>query len=107
VASDSSTFVYFDPPYRPLSKTANFTSYSKFEFGDEAQKRLAEYYTLLSKKKAKLMLSNSDPKNENMEDYFFEDLYKSFRIERVDATRMINSNSSKRGKIKELIIINY
>jgi DNA adenine methylase len=104
---DSSTFVYFDPPYRPLSKTASFTSYSKFEFGDDAQKRLAEYYALLSKKNAKLMLSNSDPKNENSEDRFFEDLYGKFRIERVDATRMINSNSDKRGKIKELVIMNY
>jgi len=106
---DSSTFVYFDPPYRPLSKTASFTSYSKFEFGDEAQKRLAEYFTLLSKKEAKLMLSKSDPKNENPDDHFFEELYKhkDFRIERVDAARMINSNSSKRGKIKELVIMNY
>lgn len=104
---DSSTLVYFDPPYRPLSKTASFTSYSKFEFGDETQKRLAEYYASLSKINAKLMLSNSDPKNENPDDHFFEDLYKGFRIERVDASRMINSNSSKRGKIKELVIMNY
>jgi DNA adenine methylase len=104
---DSSTFVYFDPPYRPSNKTASFTSYSKFEFGDEAQKRLAEYYALLSKKKAKLMLSNSDPKNENPDDHFFEDLYKEFRIERVDASRMINSDGKKRGKIKELVIVNY
>lgn len=104
---DASTFVYFDPPYRPISKTASFNSYSKFEFGDEAQKRLAEYYALLSKKKAKLMLSNSDPKNEDPDDHFFEDLYKGFRIERVDASRNINSKASKRGKIKELVIINY
>ena len=104
---DSSTFVYFDPPYRPISKTASFNSYSKFEFGDEAQKRLAEYYALLSKKKAKLMLSNSDPKNEDPDDHFFEDLYIDFRVERVDASRNINSNASKRGKIKELVIVNY
>jgi len=104
---DSSTFVYFDPPYRPLNKTSNFTSYSRLEFGDEEQKRLAEYFASLSKKKAKLMLSNSDPKNENPEDHFFEDLYKRFRIERVDASRMINSDASKRGKIKELVIMNY
>lgn len=104
---DVNTFVYFDPPYRPISKTAHFTSYSKFEFGDEAQKRLAEYYVLLSKKGAKLMLSNSDPKNENLSDNFFEDLYNGFYIERVDATRMINSNSTKRGKITELVIKNY
>jgi DNA adenine methylase len=104
---DDKTFVYFDPPYRPISKTASFTSYSKYDFGDESQRRLADYYALLSKKGAKLMLSNSDPKNENPEDHFFEDLYKNFRIERVDASRMINSDSSKRGKIKELVILNY
>lgn len=104
---DGNTFVYFDPPYRPISKTASFTSYSRFDFGDEAQKRLAEYYSSLGKKGAKLMLSNSDPKNENPDDHFFEDLYKAFRIERVNAARMINSDSTKRGKIKELVIMNY
>lgn len=104
---DKNTFVYFDPPYRPISKTASFTSYSKFDFGDESQKRLAEYFAQLSKKSAKLMLSNSDPKNENPDDHFFEDLYKEFRIERVDASRMINSNANRRGKIKELVIVNY
>lgn len=104
---DSNTFVYFDPPYRPISKTASFTSYSKFEFDDEAQKRLAEYYARLDKQGARLMLSNSDPKNENPDDHFFEDLYKDFHIERVNASRMINSDSTKRGKIKELVIMNY
>ena len=101
------TFVYFDPPYRPISKTASFTSYSKYDFNDEAQKRLAKYFCLLSKRSAKLMLSNSDPKNENPDDHFFEELYKKFHIERVDASRMINSDSTKRGKIKELVIMNY
>jgi len=104
---DEQTFVYFDPPYRPISKTASFTSYSKFDFGEETQKRLAEYFALLSQKGAKLMLSNSDPKNENPDDHFFEDLYRGFRIERVDASRMINCDGSKRGKIKELVIVNY
>jgi DNA adenine methylase len=105
--ADDHTFVYFDPPYRPISKTANFTSYSKSDFGEDSQKRLAQYFSFLSKKGAKLMLSNSDPKNENPNDHFFEDLYKDFRIERVDASRMINSNGNKRGKIKELVILNY
>ena len=104
---DEHAFVYFDPPYRPISKTANFTSYSKFDFGEETQKRLAEYFALLSQKGAKLMLSNSDPKNENPDDHFFEDLYKEFNIERIDASRMINCDGSKRGKIKELVIVNY
>jgi DNA adenine methylase len=53
------------------------------------------------------MLSNSDPKNEDPNDHFFEDLYEGFHIKRVDASRMINSDSSKRGKIKELVIMNY
>jgi DNA adenine methylase len=104
---DPHTFIYFDPPYRPISKTASFTSYSKYDFGDEAQERLADYYRLLAEKRAKLMLSNSDPKNENPDDHFFEDLYKSFHIERVDAARMINCDGNKRGKIKELVIMNY
>lgn len=104
---DEYTFVYFDPPYRPISKTSSFTSYSKFDFGEVEQKRLAEYYQLLSKKNAKLMLSNSDPQNQDINDFFFENLYKNFRIEKVDASRMINSDGNKRGKIKELIILNY
>lgn len=105
VSSDS--FVYFDPPYRPISKTASFTSYSKFDFNDVAQLRLASFYRLLHRKGAKLMLSNSDPQNENPEDHFFEDAYKDFRIERVMANRMINSKAERRGKISELLIMNY
>lgn len=104
---DKDTFIYFDPPYRPISKTASFTSYSKFDFGENEQKRLAEYFSFLSRKGARLMLSNSDPKNENPEDHFFEYLYYEFRIERVDAARMINCDGNKRGKIKELVIVNY
>ncbi len=65
------TFVYFDPPYRPISKTANFTSYSRFDFDDAAQLRLAFFYRQLDDKGAKLMLSNSDPKNESPDDQFF------------------------------------
>ncbi len=72
---DAGTFVYFDPPYRPISKTSNFTSYSKYEFDDNAQLRLASFYRLLNQKGACLMLSNSDPKNENPNDNFFENAY--------------------------------
>lgn len=104
---DENTFVYFDPPYRPLSKTAYFSAYSKFKFGDNSQIRLAEYFTLLSGKGARLMLSNSEPKNENPDDHFFEELYKGFNIQRVYVNRTINSGTNKRGKIKELVITNY
>lgn len=101
------TFVYFDPPYRPISTTSSFTSYSKHYFGDEEQRRLAEFYRKLDAKGAKLMLSNSDPKNENAQDHFFEKLYAGFKIKRVEASRMINADATKRGKIKELLIMNY
>jgi DNA adenine methylase len=101
------TFVYFDPPYRPISKTASFKSYSRFDFDDDEQTRLAEFYRQLDSKGAKLMLSNSDPQNQTPDDDFFEQLYKGLKINRVNATRMINSDASKRGAITELLITNY
>ncbi|NEP59037.1 MAG: DNA adenine methylase [Symploca sp. SIO2G7] len=102
------SFIYFDPPYRPLSKTANFTSYSKSNFDDMQQTRLANFFKQLHKNyDVKMMLSNSEPKNENPEDSFFEDLYQEFKIHRVSANRMINSNAQKRGIIAELVITNY
>jgi len=100
------TFVYFDPPYRPLSPTASFTSYSKEDFGNEDQIRLAEFCKKINERGAKFLLSNSDPKNENPEDHFFEDKYKGFVIDRVKANRAINCKSAGRGKINELIITN-
>lgn len=104
---NENTFVYFDPPYRPLSVTSGFTSYTKEDFNDENQKELAEYYNKLNLKNAKLMLSNSNPKNVNTKDNFFEDIYKGFVINEVSAKRMINSNAKGRGKISELLITNY
>lgn len=101
------SFVYFDPPYRPLSTTASFTNYSKDGFDDSEQKRLAEFFASCDRKNAKLMLSNSDPKNINPEDNFFDELYAQYTIERVPAKRMINSDASKRGAIKEIIVMNY
>lgn len=101
------TFVYFDPPYRPLSVTSGFTSYTKEDFKDENQKELAQYYNKLSLKNAKLMLSNSNPKNVNKNDNFFEDIYKGFYINEVSAKRIINSNAKGRGEISELLITNY
>ena len=104
---DENTFVYFDPPYRPLSVTSGFTSYTKEDFNDENQKELANYYNKLNLKNAKLMLSNSNPKNININDNFFENIYKGFNINEVSAKRMINSNAKGRGEISELLITNY
>lgn len=104
---DSNTFVYFDPPYRPISNTSNFNSYSHQTFDDSEQLRLRDFFRKLDKKGAFLLLSNSDPKNKNPEDDFFEKLYADYRIERVKANRHINSNSLKRNSINELLIMNY
>lgn len=104
---DTNTFVYFDPPYRPLSITSGFTSYTKEDFNDENQKELSDFYKELDLKNAKLMLSNSNPKNTNKEDNFFEDIYKGFNINEVSAKRMINSKAQGRGEISELLITNY
>lgn len=104
---DKSTFIYFDPPYRPLSDTSHFVSYSKGEFDDENQKQLAHTFRSLDKQNVKLLLSNSDPKNTVMDDEFFDDLYSGFNIQRVSANRSINSNPNRRGNITELLITNY
>lgn len=104
---DERTFVYFDPPYRPLTETSNFTSYTEQLFGDDAQKELAHFVSLMHNKKAKIVVSNSDPKNADASDDFFDTLYAEHRIRRVEATRMINSNSAARGKINELLICNF
>lgn len=104
---DDRTFVYFDPPYRPISSTANFTGYSQNIWHDSEQLRLRDFFAELDSKGAKLLLSNSDPKNENINDNFFEDAYNAYKIERVKAARKINCNASKRGQINELLIMNY
>ncbi|NCA92792.1 DNA adenine methylase [bacterium] len=103
---DKDTFVYIDPPYRPISVTSAFTSYNSDIFDDNEQIRLAKFIDNIDKVGAKIVLSNSDPKNINPEDAFFDDLYKNYQINRVEATRMINSKSDGRGKIKELLICN-
>lgn len=103
---DSETFVYLDPPYRPLTQTSAFTSYSENNFSDKEQLELGKFITEISSKGAKVLASNSDPKNTNKEDNFFDDLYSNFEIERITASRMINSNAKKRGAISELLISN-
>ncbi|MEB3181385.1 MAG: DNA adenine methylase [Nostocaceae cyanobacterium] len=104
---DNNTLVYLDPPYRPISNTANFNSYSQQSFNDSEQLRLRDFFQKLDKKGAFVLLSNSDPKNENLNDNFFEKAYAAYRIERVKAKRSINSNASNRKAIDELLIMNY
>ena len=105
--ANSKTFVYFDPPYRPISKTSNFTGYIANGFSDDEQRRLRNIFVSLDKLGSNVMLSNSDPKNLDLNDHFFDELYKDFTIERLNATRMINCNAAKRDLIKEILITNY
>lgn len=106
-AADKHCFVYFDPPYRPLSITSNFCSYCEGGFDDNEQRRLADCCRTLDVKSARWLLSNSDPKGVCPEDVFFERLYQGFHIQSVQANRMLNSNPDKRGKLSELLISNY
>ncbi len=97
---------YFDPPYKPISKTSSFTTYTKEDFDDSDQLRLSLFCDKLDKLGHTFILSNSDIKNIDQSDDFFDNLYDNFEIKRVDASRMINSKGDKRGKISELIITN-
>lgn len=104
---DKHTFVYFDPPYRPLTETANFTAYTEDSFNDDEQIALAHFVDKMTDKGAKVLVSNSDPKNMNISDDFFDNIYSEYKIKRVEANRMINCKSEARGKIKELLISNF
>lgn len=101
------TFVYLDPPYRPLDATSSFTAYAKGDFNDDDQRQLAEFCHRLTDNGCYWMESNADCSAKNPEDRFFEELYKDYRIERVNAARFINANASKRGKLTEILIKNY
>ncbi|NLX85719.1 MAG: DNA adenine methylase [Clostridiales bacterium] len=101
------SLVYFDPPYRPINATSSFTGYSKEGFDDNDQKRLAAFFKSMNAKGAYLILSNSDPRNHNQFDDYFDKLYEGFNIERIKANRHINCYGNKRGQINELIIRNY
>lgn len=104
---DENTFVYIDPPYRPLTSTASFTAYDSTVFGDDEQIELRDFIDMISNRGAKVVASNSDPKNANMNDCFFDLLYQKYFIQRVTAKRMINSKGNSRGSISELLISNY
>ncbi len=98
--AEKGDFVYFDPPYVPLSKTANFTSYTKEDFAMEDQQRLVEVFNELDQRGCKVLLSNSYSD-------FVLDKFQQYEIIPVDAKRAINSDASKRGYIKEALIRNY
>jgi DNA adenine methylase len=101
-------FFYFDPPYRPLNATSSFNSYAKEDFNDDEQIRLRDFCARLNEQpNVRWMLSNSDCSAKNSEDTFFEDIYAPFHIHRVYASRAINANPEKRGKLTELLIKNY
>ncbi len=100
------TLFYFDPPYKPITETSSFTSYAKEGFDDKEQIRLRDFCELISGKKALFVASNSDPKDVDPKENFFDSIYQHFVIKRVSAARMINSNSSGRGAISELMISN-
>ena len=104
---DKNTLVYLDPPYRPLKGRDSFISYTETEFDDSCQRALAGFIEEISAKGAYVILSNSDPKNVDQEDDFFEDLYTDYDIQRINAKRKINRNADHRGYITELLIKNY
>jgi DNA adenine methylase len=93
-------FFYFDPPYDPVSKTANFTSYTAGSFGDKDQRDLADVFARLSEMSCRCMLSNSYTP-------FVLELYEEFAIETVQANRPISSDPNGRGGIQEVVVLNY
>ncbi|MDD4111127.1 MAG: DNA adenine methylase [Clostridia bacterium] len=95
-------FIYFDPPYYPISATSSFTSYSKNSFGPREQEKLRDVFIKLAKKGCFVMLSNSNTD-------FIREIYKEYKdyFKYIYATRSINSNGNKRGKILEIAITNY
>ena len=93
-------FVYFDPPYEPVSDTASFTSYARGGFSRSDQARLRDVYRALDRRGCKLMLSNSDVP-------FIRELYSDFNVDTVAAPRAINCNAAKRGKVSEVVVRNY
>lgn len=99
-AKTDEDFVYFDPPYYPLSSTSQFTSYSRYNFNEEDQIRLRNVFAELASRGVKVMLSNSDCP-------FIRELYQEFRTHEVSAGRSINSKGTHRGKISEVVVTSY
>jgi DNA adenine methylase len=99
-ATSSNDFVYFDPPYYPVSETSYFTAYSHYCFGQTQQVQLKEIFVELARRGVKVMLSNSDCD-------FIRQLYAGFQIYTISASRSINCNPKKRGQISELLVTSY
>ena len=93
-------FVYFDPPYAPVSKTASFTAYARDGFDADDQERLLEEFRALAERGACAMLSNADTKE-------MRALYKQFAVHIVYAPRSINSDGAKRGNARELLVTSW
>lgn len=98
---------YLDPPYKPISKTSSFTSYSANAYNDDEQMRLGAFCSKINDAGGLFLLSNSDVSQIDQDNHFFDDLYRDFNIHRVRARRMINSVASRRGDVSELMISNF
>ncbi|RRC97150.1 DNA adenine methylase [Prevotella sp. OH937_COT-195] len=105
--ANGNTLFYLDPPYRPLSDTSSFNDYTKESFNDNSQIRLKQFCDRIESAGYKFMLSNSDGRGGKIEDNFFYALYAEYVIERVWASRSINANPEKRGKLTEILVRNY
>ena len=102
---DEKSLVYFDSPYRPLPGSSSFTSYTKSDFNDDDQKELAVIANRVRLKGGTFILSNSDPKQTNKKDNFFDELYDDCIIKRISASRNIGANSKSRGNVSEILVI--
>ncbi len=105
--AETRTLFYFDPPYRPLSNTSNFNNYAKEVFNDDEQIRLKMFCDRVHGDGYYFMLSNSDGYAQNCNDTFFDDLYRDYNINRVWASRNVNADASKLGKLTEIVVRNF
>lgn len=100
IAPSRGDFVFFDPPYHPISDTAKFSQYTRSAFGPNEQVNLRDFVRELSDRGVKVMLSNSDCP-------FIRELYSEFNVHTIEASRSLNSDPAKRGKITEVLVANY
>lgn len=106
IYANQNSIFYFDPPYKPLTETSSFTSYTIGGFDDREQIRLRDFCNNITERNAMFIASNSDPEEEFEEGNFFDRIYNHFTIKRVYASRMINANAAGRGKLSEIMVTN-